>query len=162
MVKLYFKKLILLLCTFLMWLAISVTLATVLGLADDVDVNYTAYSICMISSGVITAVLAGVVKARDNLSKIDYLTETELKKRPFGREVAGILKSKPFIAEVLGFATWLVPLMVYVCTFPENATLPLYQKALTSLLVVVVLTIVFALLDLAVTFTVRKIWMRKF
>lgn len=162
MVKLYFKKLMLLLCTFLMWLAISVTLATVFGLANDITINYTAYSICMISSGVITAVLAGVVKAKDSLSKVEYLTETELKKRPFGREIAGILKSKPFIAEILGFATILVPLMVYVCTFPENAALPLYKKILAALLVMAALTVVFVLLDLAVTFTVRKIWMRRF
>ena len=162
MVKLYFKKLILLLCTFLMWLAISVTLATVFGLANDIGINYAAYTLCMVAGVFITAVLVGIIKAKDSPSKIDYLTECELKHIGFFKEVSSILKSRPFIAEALGFASWLVPLMVYVCCFPENAEKPLYQLILTSLLLITVLTFMFALFDLTVTFIVRKIWMRKF
>ena len=162
MVKLYFKKLILVLCTFLMWLAISVALAMVFGLANDIGINYAAYTLCMVASTLIIAVLVGVIKVKDNLSKINYLTECELKHVSFFKEASSILKSTPFIAEVLGFASWLVPLMVYVCCFPENAEKPLYQLILTSLLVMVVLTFVFILFDIAITFIVRKIWMRKF
>ena len=161
MVKLYFKKLLLILCLLLMWFAVSAFIATALGLGNDL-INYTAYALCMVASGVISTVAAGVIKARDLMTKVEYVTEALVNRPKFWGEVRRILKSKPFIAVVVGFATWLVPLLVYVCTFPENAALPLYQKALTSLLVIVVLTIVFALLDLAVTFTVRKIWIRKF
>ena len=144
-----------------MWFAVSAFIATALGLGNGL-INYTAYALCMVASGVISTVAAGVIKARDLMTKVEYVTEALVNRPKFWGEVRRILKSKPFIAEILGFATWLVPLLVYVCIFPENAALPLYQKALTSLLVIVVLTIVFALLDLAVTFTVRKIWIRKF
>ena len=144
-----------------MWFAVSAFIATALGLGNGL-INYTAYALCMVASGVISTVAAGVIKARDLMTKVEYVTEALVNRPKFWGEVRRILKSKPFIAEILGFATWLVPLLVYVCTFPENAALPLYQKALTSLLVIVVLTIVFALLDLAMTFTVRKIWIRKF
>ncbi len=160
MLKLYFKKLLILLCTFLMWLAITVTLCTIFGLANKPQIDYGAYSLCMIACGVITAVLTGVVKVRDNVAKLEYLTGIQLKRLPFGREVLGILRSKHYIAEILAFLTWLVPLMVYICTFPENAAKPIHTLILTSLFVMAVFVLVFALLDLIVTFTVRKLWMR--
>ncbi len=160
MLKLYFKKLLILLCTFLMWLAITVTLCTIFGLANQPQIDYGAYSLCMIAGGVITAVLTGVVKARDSVAKLEYLTEIQLQRLPFGREVFGVLRSRYYIAEALAFLTWLVPLMVYVCTFPENAAKPIHTLILTSVFVTLVFTVVFALFDLIVTFTVRKFWMR--
>ncbi len=159
--KLYLKKLLVLLGTFLMWLGITVAVCVVLGLADEPTVDYTKYSICMTICGAVTVVLAGVVKFGDNTAKLDYVTETQLQKRSLWQEISSILKSKPFIAEILAFATWLVPLLVYICIFPENASLPLYQKVLTSLFVIAEFTLVFALVDLIVTFTVRKVWMKK-
>ena len=162
MVKLYFKKLLLIFCLLLMWFAVSAFIATAFGLANDTGINYTAYALCMAASSIISTVAAGVIKARDLMTKVEYVTEALVNRPKFWGEVRRILKSKPFIAEVLSFATILAPLMVYVCTFPENAALPLYQKILTSLLVTAELTAVFVLLDLAVTFTVRKIWMRRF
>lgn len=161
MVKLYFKKLLLIFCLLLMWFAVSAFIATALGLGNDL-INYTAYALCMVASGVISTVAAGVIKARDLMTKVEYVTEALVNRPKFWGEARRILKSKPFIAEILGFATILVPLMVYICTFPENAALPLYKKILAALLVMAALTVVFVLLDLAVTFTVRKIWMRKF
>ncbi|MBO5913419.1 MAG: hypothetical protein J6Q76_08115 [Clostridia bacterium] len=161
MVKLYFKKLLLIFCLLLMWFAVSAFIATALGLGNDL-INYTAYALCMVASGVISTVAAGVIKARDLMTKVEYVTEALVNRPKFWGEVRRILKSKPFIAEALGFASWLVPLMVYVCCFPENAEKPLYQLILTSLLLITVLTFMFALFDLAVTFIVRKIWMRKF
>ncbi|MBO5746966.1 MAG: hypothetical protein J6S13_07770 [Clostridia bacterium] len=159
--KLYLKKLLVLLGTFLMWLSITVAVCVVLGLSKEPTVDYTKYSVCVAICGVITAVLTGVVKFGDNTAKLNYVTETQLQRRSFWQELLSILKSKPFIAEVIAFATWLVPLLVYVCLFPENATLPLYKKILTSLFVITEFTLIFALVDLIVTFTVRKIWMKK-
>ncbi len=160
--KLYLKKLIVILGAFLMWLGITVAVCVVLGLADKPTVDYTKYSICMAVCGVVTAVLTGVVKFSDNTAKLDYIAETQLQKRTFWQEISSILKSKPFTAEILAFATWLVPLLVYICIFPENAVLPLYQKVITSLFVIMVFTLIFALIDVIVTFTVRKIWMKKY
>ena len=127
MVKLYFKKLLLIFCLLLMWFAVSAFIATALGLGNDL-INYTAYALCMVASGVISTVAAGVIKARDLMTKVEYVTEALVNRPKFWGEVRRILKSKPFIAEILGFATILAPLMVYVCTFPENAALPLYKK----------------------------------
>lgn len=159
MVKLYFKKLLLIFCLLLMWFAVSAFIATALGLGNDL-INYTAYALCMVASGVISTVAAGVIKARDLMTKVEYVTEALVNRPKFWGEVRRILKSKPFIAEVVGFATWLVPLLVYVCTFPENATKSLILLIGASLFIMVILTFVFAVLDLVVTFIVRKIWMR--
>ncbi len=143
-----------------MWLAVSVFIATALGLANDTGINYTSYALCMAASGVITTVAAGVVKARDLSHKVEYVTEALVNRPTFWGEVRSILKSKPFIAELLGFATWLGPLMVYVCTSPENVSKPIGRLILTSLFVIVNFTAIFAFLDLLVTFIIRKIWMR--
>ena len=144
-----------------MWFAVSAFIATALGLGNDL-INYTAYALCMVASGVISTVAAGVIKARDLMTKVEYVTEALVNRPKFWGEVRRILKSKPFIAEILGFATILAPLMVYVCTFPENATKSLILLIGASLFIMVILTFVFAVLDLVVTFIVRKIWIRKF
>lgn len=162
MIKLYFKKLLLILCLLLMWFAVSTFIATAFGLATNVGINYTAYALCMLASGVVSTVAAGFIKARDLSRKVEYVTEALVNRPTFWGDVRGILKSRPFIAELLGFATWLVPLLVYVCTFPENAAKPIGMLILTSLFVIVVFTAVFAFLNLLATFIVHKIWMKKY
>lgn len=160
MLKLYFKKLISVLGTVLMWFAVSVIVGMVCGLVQKPGINYFAYSMCMVVSGVVTVLVVGKLKFSDMQQKREYLTETQFQKMKFLREILNILKSKAFISELAAFATLLVPLMVYVCQFPENADMSLSRLILTSVVVITELTAAFALLDLVVSLIVRKLWMK--
>lgn len=160
MLKLYLKKLILVLGVILEWIAISAVIVMVCGFSRQPEINSFTYLMCMIASGVVTAVLVGVVKVKESRRKTEYLTATQLQQVKFWREILDIVKSKPFIAELLAFITWLVPLMVYVCQLPDIAVDTPDVLIKTSIFVIVVFTAAFALVDLVVSFFTRKLWMR--
>ena len=160
MLKLYFKKMISVLGTVLVWFAVSAIFAKLCGLSQKPGTDYVAYSICLAASGVVTALLVGKIKLSDMQQRREYLTDTQFQKKKFLREIWNILKSKAFISELAAFATLLVPLMVYVCQFPENADMSLSRLILTSVVVITELTAAFALLDLLVSLIVRKLWMK--
>lgn len=152
MIKLFFNKLIKWICLILIFLAIYLVGFSILSVITNLLVISRIIFICIAT--ICCLIIIYHLRSKNIPLQREYL---ETQNTSFLTNVVYILKSKHYIAELLALETLYIPICIYAAVSTNTPILPF---VFGTLLLIIISTILFSLVDIVIWLIVYKSWER--
>ena len=150
MIKLYLNKLISMICLILVFFAIYLVGFSLSTVLTNLIVVCRIAFICI--AAISSLIIAYNLRIKNATVKTKYIT---VHNDSFLKDIIYAFKSKDYIAEILAFETFVIPIFIYAAISEHTPFVPF---VIGTIALIVISVFVFSLVDILLWFIVYKKW----
>lgn len=154
MIKLYFSKLVTLICLILVCFAIYLVGFSIFSVLTNFILICRIVFLCIATMCCLIIVYKHRVK--NATAKIKYIT---VHNDSFLKDIIYVFKSKDYIAEILAFETLVIPIFIYAAISEHTPFVPF---VIGTIALIVISVFVFSLVDISLWLIVYSKWRKNY